>query len=443
MARICRWRDLERWLPDGATSWEVSCAQLPLGDLLKRRLETVDAEGFASYTPITIHFDGSVVPRDRREAFKGAMFAAYPGDLVYSKIDVRNGAIGLVPDSMGKAVVTAEYPIHTPDAKQVEPKYLALLLRSPNFKALLKSAASGTSGRKRVNAESFEELEIPLPELSEQRALVRAYERALTRAGELEQEAAGIEEGGNREFEAALGLVPPPDLPRRPVQIAWFSDMERWSHEGALQAQLGGGNGVGSRFDSVLLEDVAKVSYGLQKCPRNRPDKHARPYLRVANVQRGYLDLREVKTINVPDGEMPKYALVDGDVLLCEGNSSDLVGRGAIWRGQIADCVHQNHVLRVRVADKGRVLPEFVLEYINSRQGQAYFRSKAKRTTNLSSINSKEVASMPMPLPSTAKEQESVLTALHRERERAAGKRKQAAKLREAARADFLVAIFR
>ena len=443
MARICRWRDLERWLPDGAATWEVLCAQLPLGDLLKRRLEPVDAEGFASYTPITIHFDGSVVPRDRREAFKGAMFAAYPGDLVYSKIDVRNGAIGLVPDSTGKTVVTAEYPIHTPDTKQVEPKYLALLLRSPNFKVLLKSAASGTSGRKRVNAESFEELEIPLPELSEQRVLVRAYERALAQAGELDQEAAEIEEGGNREFEATLGLVPPPDLPRRPLQIAWFSDMERWSHEGALQAQLGGGSDVGSRFDSVLLEDVAKVSYGLQKCPGNRPDKHARPYLRVANVQRGYLDLREVKAINVPDGEMPKYALDDGDVLLCEGNSSELVGRGAIWRGQIAECVHQNHVLRVRVADKGRVLPEFVLEYINSRQGQAYFRSKAKRTTNLSSINSKEVASMPMPLPSTAKEQESVLTALHRERERAAGKRKQAAKLREAAWADFLTAIFR
>jgi type I restriction enzyme, S subunit len=97
------------------------------------------------------------------------------------------------------------------------------------------------------------------------------------------------------------------------------------------------------------LGSVGKVSYGLQKYPGNRPGLHPRPYLRVANVQRNWLDLRVIKTINVPDEDMPKHRLEKGDVLLCEGNSADLVGRGAIWRGEIADCVHQNHVLRVRL----------------------------------------------------------------------------------------------
>ena len=238
----------------------------------------------------------------------------------------------------------------------------------------------------------------PSRELDAQRRMVAAYDAALTRAAELEAQADSVERDAQRQFEAALGLTLPTDLPRRPFQIAHFRDIERWSHEGILQDALLGGAAPDCRYDIVALGDIAAVSYGLQKCPANRAGKHARPYLRVANVQRGYLDLRKIKTIDVPERDMPKYKVQTGDVLLCEGNSAELVGRGAIWNGEIENCVHQNHVLRVRL-NPARALPAFVLAYINSSSGQAYFRSKAKRTTNLSSINSREVAGLPLPLP--------------------------------------------
>jgi type I restriction enzyme S subunit len=190
----------------------------------------------------------------------------------------------------------------------------------------------------------------------------------------------------------------------------------------------------------VPLGQLGRVSYGIQKCPANRPAVHARPYLRVANVQRGVLDLREIKYINVPDDEMPKLRLEVGDVLLCEGNSPDLVGRGAIWRGEIEDCVHQNHVLRVRV-DRDKLLPDFVLAVINSSHGQAYFRSKAKRTTNLASINSKEVAGLPVPALSIDQQQD-VLDALHAQVQAAQTKRLEATTLRQSAWAAFESALF-
>jgi len=151
--------------------------------------------------------------------------------------------------------------------------------------------------------------------------------------------------------------------------------------------------------------------------------------------------LREIKTINVPDADMPKYRLEDADVLLCEGNSPDLVGRGAIWRNEISDCVHQNHVLRIRIRER-RALPEFVLAYINSPSGQAYFRSKAKRTTNLASINSKEVAGLPLPLPDDTRTQGAILKHLQQAQTSAAAKRKEAAALRTAAWNDFIAAVF-
>ena len=442
IGRVRYWRDLERWVPGGLAALDVAFPLVPVGELLRPRREAVSVKEFSGCEPITIHFDGSIDRRDRTRPFKGAMFAAHPGDVIFSKIDVRNGAIAIIPPSFKKVVVTSEYPIHVPDTKQVDPRYLALLLRSPNFLHLLKSAASGTSGRKRVDADNFGGLEIPLPDPPEQTALLDAYEKARNAADVLEAEAKRTEHHGIQEFESALGLTPPPDLPRRLLQIAYFRQIEKWSHEGILHRSLVGDALPESHFDIVLLEEVARVTYGLQKCPTNRPGRNARPYLRVANVQQGRLDLRVIKFINVSDKEMTGLRLEVGDILLCEGNSADLVGRGAIWNGEIPECVHQNHVLKVRVLDKRRVLPEFILEYINCSQGQAYFRSKAKRTTNLASINSTEVAQMPLPLPSTVDEQAHLLKGLRAARKSAASLRQEANRIKAAAWNDFLGAVF-
>jgi type I restriction enzyme S subunit len=398
----------------------------------------VDA-GLGDWQAITIKFSGDVVPRGRVDAFKGAMFAAYPGDLVFSKIDARNGAVGLIPGDITKAVVTSEYPVFVPKADKLRAAYLNYLLRADHFKADLQRKASGTSGRKRVTPEGFLRLVVPVPSLAEQDALVATYAEALTRAENLTHEADVLERAGWQAFEAALGLTPLPPAPDRPVFLARFRDVERWSPESILRA-LNQPTSTAAVWPMVPLGQVGKVTYGLQKSPANRPATHGRPYLRVANVQRGMLDLREIKHINVPDEEMPKLRLEVGDLLLCEGNSPDLVGRGAIWRGEIADCVHQNHVLRARL-DQSKLLPEFVLAVINSSYGQAYFRSKAKRTTNLASINSKEVASLPVPLPSVS-DQRALLKELDRGVAAAQRKQSEATALRQSAWSTFEAALF-
>jgi len=435
------WRDIERWIEDGTVEARLSgYPLLPLSELLTQRHETVQAEvTLGDWQPITIKFSGEVLPRERTELFKGAMFAAYPGDLVFSKIDARNGAVGLIPNTIAKAVVTSEYPVFIPNADKLRPTYLNYLLRAEHFKADLQRKASGTSGRKRVTPDGFLGLEVPIPSLDEQDTLISSYTAALRRAEKLEHEAEAIERAGWQAFEKVLGIAPPPPLPDRPVFVARFKDVERWSHESILRTD-NQPTVTKSDIAMIPLGQVGKVSYGIQKCPANRPGTHARPYLRVANVQRGVLDLREIKYINVPDEEMPKLRLEVGDVLLCEGNSPDLVGRGSIWRGEIEDCVHQNHVLRVRV-DQNRLLPEFVLVVINSGHGQAYFRSKAKRTTNLASINSKEVAGLPIPNISIT-QQEKFLSALSSQIDTANFKRSEAETLRQTAWTAFVSALF-
>ena len=377
--------------------------------------------------------------RARTVPYKGGMFAAYPGDVVFSRIDARNGAIGVLQESIAKAVVTTEFPVFVPAPDRLDGGFVKLVLRTGHFLAALRRKASGTSGRKRITPDAFADLRVPLPPLDEQRAIVAAHRTALDRAADLEREADEAEAQAMEGFETALGFGPPAPLPERPVFIASFKDLDRWSHEGILRATLAPGEKE-PKFPIVELGTVGRVSYGLQKSPANRPGMHPRPYLRVANVQRWRLDLAEIKMIDVPDRDMPTYRLEDGDILLCEGNSAKLVGRGALWRNEIPDCVHQNHVLRARM-DASKVVPEFALAVINSNYGQTYFRSKAKRTTNLASINSKEVSGFPLPLPSLD-EQRELVGGLSHGRRLAEKLRQQVKTVRAAAWMNFETAVY-
>lgn len=376
---------------------------------------------------------------DAKRGYKGPLFQADPGDLVISKIRVAQGSLCIVPDTLDHLAVSAEYPVYGVDNSMVRTEYLRLVIRSSVFQARVSRLRSGNTTKARIRPAQFEALKFPLPSLDEQDALIAGYATDLRRAESLEHEAEATERAGWQTFEKALGVASPPPLPDRPVFVARFRDVERWSHESILRS-LNRPTENDSDMAMIPLGQIGKVSYGIQKCPANRPGTHARPYLRVANVQRGVLDLREIKYINVPDEEMPKLRLEVGDVLLCEGNSPELVVRGAIWRGEIEDCVHQNHVLRVRV-DKSRLLPEFVLAVINSGHGQGYFRSKAKRTTNLASINSKEVAGLPVPDVSI-KQQEELLSGLSSQLAVANTKRNKAATLRQSAWTAFESALF-
>ncbi|MEM9064033.1 MAG: restriction endonuclease subunit S [Planctomycetota bacterium] len=146
------------------------------------------------------------------------------------------------------------------------------------------------------------------------------------------------------------------------------------------------------------LDDVATVQTGLALGRKDLKDAVERPYLRVANVQDGYFDLREVKTVRVERSKVARHSLRYGDVLLTEGGDFDKLGRGHIWRDEVAECLHQNHVFAVR-PDDSVLLPEYLAAITSGPWGRAYFLGCSKQSTNLASINSTQVKEMPLPLP--------------------------------------------
>lgn len=153
------------------------------------------------------------------------------------------------------------------------------------------------------------------------------------------------------------------------------------------------------------LVDIATVQTGLSKSAARQGEFVSLPYLRVANVQDGYLDLSEVKYIDVPVAQQERFRLVHGDILLTEGGDFDKLGRGCLWTGEIKDCVHQNHVFAVRINDSARLTPSFLALLIQSDRSRTYFVSCAKQTTNLASINSSQLKQLPVLLPPLVEQQ--------------------------------------
>jgi predicted nucleotidyltransferase len=166
---------------------------------------------------------------------------------------------------------------------------------------------------------------------------------------------------------------------------------------------------VPTTWGTARLGEVAHIQTGVAKGRRldGRSPIVEVPYLRVANVQDGYLDLGEIKTIELRESEIERYRLQVGDVLLTEGGDFDKLGRGYLWHGQIPGCVHQNHIFAVR-ADGSRLRPDFLAYLVQSRYGRAYF---AHKTTNLASINASKLKAFPVLLPAL-EEQAEIAAAL-------------------------------
>jgi type I restriction enzyme, S subunit len=153
------------------------------------------------------------------------------------------------------------------------------------------------------------------------------------------------------------------------------------------------------QWAETTLDEIADIQGGIQKGKKRSSSLPLRdvPYLRVANVQRGYLDLDVVQTIQATEEEISQLRLQVGDVLFNEGGDRDKLGRGWIWSGAISECIHQNHVFRARIID--RILDPKLLSWYGNTVGQQYFFDEGKQTTNLASLNSSKLKALPVVVP--------------------------------------------
>jgi type I restriction enzyme, S subunit len=309
------------------------------------------------------------------------------GDILLPKItpSFENGKQAIVDDlPTSFAYATTEiFPLHPTDPSRLNRLFLFHYLKLPRVRKEIAGKMEGSTGRQRVPKAVIQDCLLPLPPINEQRAIahmlsivrlaIEATDRVIDAARQLKR--------SMMQHLFTYGPVPPAEAERVELKETKYGS-------------------IPCTWKILSLDKCAYVQTGTAKGRKFGVAKTITvPYLRVANVQDGYLSLSDIKEITIRKDEFERYLLRQGDVLLTEGGDFDKLGRGFIWNDQIPGCVHQNHIFAVRT-NREILLPEYFTYLVQSFYGKGYFLEVAHRTTHLASINSTKVKAFPVVLPS-------------------------------------------
>lgn len=310
------------------------------------------------------------------------------GDTIFATVRPTLRRIAQVPASLNSELVSTAFCVLRPDPNQLEPDFLFYVTQLDSVMSGISALETGASYPAVRDSDVLDQ-SVPVPPLPEQKiiaATLKAARSAMLHETECEVEAVDLKRATMHAlFTRGLRSEAQRDTEFGPVPETWGESLL----DDCAAVQTGAAKG--RKFSDVEMVDV--------------------PYLRVANVQDGHLDLTEMKDIRIRRSEIERYRLQPGDVVLTEGGDFDKLGRGFIWRGELDLCVHQNHVFAVR-PDRERLLPEFFAYLAQSTYGKSYFLKVAHKTTNLACINSTKLKAFPVPVPPTLNEQREIVAIL-------------------------------
>jgi type I restriction enzyme S subunit len=322
------------------------------------------------------------------------------GDVLYGKLR----------PNLNKVVIADQDGFCTTEIVPLKPtsavlgRYLWYGLRRPEFVTYAIAASHGLN-MPRLGRQAGIDAPFNLAPLGEQRRIVEKLDYLFARIQKLRVQ---------------LDSVPPllDKFKQLVLDLATSGRLtEEWRHAQGIESEyrlfdeseseIFGTYEIPSSWNVVDLGTIASVDTGITKDARKQlPEYVELPYLRVANVQRGYFDLSEIKTIRIPEPKLPEMLLRPGDILFNEGGDRDKLGRGWVWAGEVDPCTFQNHVFRVRLNDsefQGRFFSWF-----GNTRGVSFFLYHGKQSTNLASINKSVLASLPVPVPPVAEQREIV-----------------------------------
>lgn len=288
----------------------------------------------------------------------------FPGDIIVSRLPAPVGRACIVPDGLGRTIAAVDCTILRIDEKKFLKEYVLLYTETGQYKSQIEKFLAGST-RVRISRKNLESISIPQKNLETQKNIVSIIYKIKNIVELRKQQLSKLDQLVKSRFIEMFGDV--------------YLNTMSW--------------------DEKDLESIADIVSGITKGRKVKNKKLKEvSYMAVSNVKDGYIDWSTVKKIDVTDEEISRYRLLKDDVLITEGGDPDKVGRGAIIKNPLENCIHQNHIFRVRL-NKLIVLPVFFAEYLQHQKSKRYFLSCAKQTTGIASINMKQLKSLPVLLP--------------------------------------------
>lgn len=272
----------------------------PIGVDLRRIQKIVTTDLVATPIIEKISFGGelTILDEEKRAGYKGRLFKAESGQLIYSKIRVKQGSVCIVPSSIDWVAVSSEYPVYEIDPNVADPKYLELVLRSSVFKHYLDGLSHGGSTKTRIHPDQFEDLAIPIPPLPIQQKIVAHWE-----AAQLERAAADTALSA-LVSELHLWLVKQTkgfsQVTRSKVFLANYENTQQWDVKAGRAAAF-----ITANPDFIRLGDYTEECTETVR-PRDEPEKEW-PIYGVNNKEGVFLSTMQAgKEFNAPYKKIEK-----------------------------------------------------------------------------------------------------------------------------------------
>lgn len=389
----------------------------PMSYGLTSRVDAVPKTAPLAEVPIIekISFGGQVTLLDKqyRAKYKGRLFWANAGDFVYSKIRAKQGSMAVVPTSIEKVAVSAEYPVFQLRHEVLDPEFLVLVLRSKKFLSMLEGLSYGGSSKTRIGRDFFQELQIPFPLLSTQRAIVAHWQAGMARAAELEVQAQAKVAAAQRGFVEALGIAAGASL-AVPKAFALPNDqLERWSI-GFIKQAVQGNALARSRYPVQQLADVvADLENGWSPQCHNRPAKPDEwGVLKLGAVSFGTYDGGENKALPTALKPIPAYEIKPGDVLISRANVPRYVGSCAQVLSTRPKLLLCDKIFRVVFKPNGPLDGAYLAEVMKTAPLRQQIEAAITGSSpTMQNITKTALLALRMPIP-PVKEQRALVQAL-------------------------------
>ena len=272
------------------------------------------------------------------------------------------GIVGKVGINAFECAFNQQINAVIPDREKCDCRYLAYALQyaKPKLQSIANAPVVPI-----LNKSQFSNIDIFLPSLAEQRKIAAVLDKVSDLIAKRRQQLAKLDELVKARF------------------VEMFGDMIENPHHWPVQ-QLG---------------DIADIVAGITKGRKTKEEDLLEvPYMAVSNVKDGYIDWTTIKTISATQSEINQYRLLPNDILMTEGGDPDKLGRGAIIQNPPENCIHQNHIFRVRL-NSAVISTRYFAEFLKHQKAKQYFLRCAKQTTGIASINMRQLKRLPTLLP--------------------------------------------
>jgi type I restriction enzyme S subunit len=346
------------------------------------------------------------------------------GDILISKLGDPLGEACIAPEQFPYGILVADVVRVRPDKRKVDTSFLAYALNSAPVVQQFKAETKGTT-RPRVNLKKIRDLRVPIVEsIAQQQQIVAEIEKQFTRldagVAALRRVQANLKRYRAAVLKAACeGRLVPTEAELAKAEGRTCKTGEQllariladrrknWHGRGKYKEPAASDTTnlppLPEGWAWARLEQLGVTYGGLTKNPKRAKLPNQLPYLRVANVYANELRLNEIEYIGVADSELEKLLVRAGDLLIVEGNGSkDQIGRLAIWDGSIDPCVHQNHLIKVRLVNPA--MSKWILYWLQSRGGRHFVELVASSTSGLYTLSVNKVGDLPVLLPPLAEQ---------------------------------------